>query len=306
MYRAIDLFKAASLLTDLGYALYELSGYYPLSGYDLSERICLSEMAVHAFHLAGNILKESDGLKELADVRQIQGNFQQALKELKRALQLKQSVKNNDLKGLYDLLGDVCASVGNLDEAVKYSLLALQTAEAAKDTGMMVCTIYNHLGIAYYYQGDYESASVALRKALKIAESNKSMNDVDLISFSLSNILGKQNRFAESNELLRSIIKKHPGYNADTKINLTCSFISNYVNMGQPEKAAPYYNELLALTANKILVNEIQRGVYNASISYLLATRQYKKSAPLSCGAGKIPERKRNPDTAYKKPIVVV
>ncbi|HTL10191.1 MAG TPA: histidine kinase dimerization/phosphoacceptor domain -containing protein [Chitinophagaceae bacterium] len=280
--QAIKIFENAHLYTDLGYALFHLSGFYDLSGTQLTERIQLAEAAVAAFHKDGNIKKEADALKELADVRQIQGNFKQALEEVKRSLQLKQSVNDTTVVGVYDLLCDVSTSLSNLSEAIKYGLLAVATAERQLDSNnMQICTIYNHMGIAYYYQADMETAAGYFKKALMIARNNHSVNDITYISFSYSNILARIDKHAERIVILKELQKNYTSMATNAKINVACGFISSYSMMGKPDSAAPYYQQMLQLTVQRSLPNETQRSVYDASISYLLASKQYQKARPI-------------------------
>ncbi|MFT3934125.1 MAG: histidine kinase dimerization/phosphoacceptor domain -containing protein [Chitinophagaceae bacterium] len=278
IYTAFAIFNNAQLYTDLGYAQYELTGYYSLSGDGLNERICLIAMAAASFHKAGNRLKESDALKELADVRQVQGNYQQAYKDLKNALQIRQGLGRDGMEGLYDLIGDVCTSIGNLDEAVKYCLLAVEEAAFRKDSSMQLCTVYNHLGIAYYYQSDYTAATAALHKAVAIAEKNNALDEVDMISVTLSNMLIKQYRFAESNAFLLALVKKHPALSISMRATITGSLIISYLQLGELEKATPYYEELLVLKENKTLTYESRRGIFNALVDYNIASKDFKKA----------------------------
>ena len=280
--KAITVFQNAHLFTDLGYALFELSGYYELSGAELTGRIKIVEAALAAFRKDGNIKKESDCLKELADVRQIEGNYKQAYDDLKLSLQLKQSIKDTNLLGVYDLLCDVATSLGNFNEAIQYGFLAIKTAEKSKNNGdMSLCAVYNHIGIAYYYQGDLESSAVYLQKALQVAKANYSLNDVTYITFSYANILTRLKRYADAVGILKDIQKNYPGMVWQSKINVACGFVTNYCFMEKLDSATPYYNQLQALNVAKGLPNEIQRVVYYADAVYLLATKQYKKVRPV-------------------------
>lgn len=278
--KAIQTFTAARLFTNAAYAWFELSGYYALSGTELSQRIHLIEKSVALFRQAGNIKKEADALKELADVQQIQGNFLPALEELKRSLQLLQSIREPALQGVYDLLGDVSCSLGNLNEAVRYGLLAVQTAEKLKDTTQQLCVIYNRLSITYYYLGEMELSADYLRKALSIAEKNKVISDIYAITLGYANILARLGRPVAAISIMDGIIKKYPGMDTNAQIRFTCSLITNYTALGQYNGAQQYFNRLMALTANKVLNNETQQGVYIANIRFLLATQQYKKVRP--------------------------
>ncbi|MBN9384054.1 MAG: tetratricopeptide repeat protein [Chitinophagaceae bacterium] len=278
VHRAIRLFTDLRLLTDLGYAYWELAGYYDLSESQFSDKFGYIQQAVNAFHLAGNVKKEADALKELADVRQMRGDYLQSLSELKQSLKLYQSINEPQLEGIYDLVGDVSCSLGNLNDALRYGLLAVQTAERLKDTSLELCTIYNHLGSTYYYLHDHRSSATYFAKALSIAEKYGSYNDIYIISYNYGNNLIRMQKPAECNRHLYRILKKYPGIDSTELINYTCSFLQNYTLLRQFPQAEKYFNQLLSLAKDRRLTNETLPNVYVAIIKYLLASGQNKKA----------------------------
>ena len=275
--RAIRLFTDARLLSDLGYAYWEMAGFYDLSESQLPDKLSYIQQAVNAFHLAGNVKKEADALKELADARQVGEDYQQSLSELKHALNLYQSINEPVLQGVYDLLGDVSSSLGNLNDALRYGLLAVETAEKLKDTSLQLCTIFNHLGSTYYYLDDLKNSSIYFAKALSLAEKYRSYNDIYIICFNYGNNLLTMHKPAECNRLLYRILKKYPGIDSTELIHYTCIFLRNYTLLKQFPQAAKYFDQLLLLTKNRQLNNETQCNVYGAIVKYMVATGQNKK-----------------------------
>jgi two-component sensor histidine kinase len=274
--RAIKIFADNHLFTDLGFAFWEMAGFYNTSPTEFSEKIDAITKSVNAFHQAGNKKKEADALKELADVRQIYGDYPQSIDELKQALRLYQSINEPVPQGIYDLMGDVSCSLGNLNDAVHYGLLAVEGAEKVKDTTLQMCTICNHLGITYYYLKDYPSSAFYYKKALAVAEKYQAYNDIYLVSYNYGNNLKKMNRPAECNELLSTILRKYPNIDTPTLIHYICSFVSNYTQLKRFPEAEKYFNQLASLVQITHLNNETQRGVYISTINYLLASGQNK------------------------------
>lgn len=271
---AIKVFADARLFTELGFAYWEMSGYYDISEQQYPEKMRYIERSVAAFHAAGNIRKEADALRELADARQIYGDYAQSLVELKQALKLYQSINAQDLERMYDLMGDVSCSLGNLNDAVQYGLLAIQAAEKLNDTTLQVCTVYNHLGITYYYLNEYATSAGYYAKALAVAEKYKSYNDIYLIGFNYGNNLIRQRKYVECNQHLGNILRKYP--NADTPylVLYTTSFLSNYSVLKDIPNAQRQFNRLQQLTKGRVLENDAARSVYGAEIDYLLASGQ--------------------------------
>ena len=276
--KSIKIFSDARHFTDLGFAYWELSGYYAVSSDEYAEKLSLIEKSVRSFHKAGNIKKEADALKELADIRQINGGYVQSLEELKKALKLYQSINEPMLQGIYDLMGDVSCSLGNLNDAVRYGLLAFETAEKVKDTSLQLCTICNHLGITYYYLKDYNSSAAYYQKALEIAEKFKAYDQIYLITYNYGNNLKKMNKPAECNQLLSSILQKYPGIDTSLLIHYLSSFITNHTLLKQYSQAGKYFDQMTFIVKGRQLNHETQRGVYLASIRYLVASGQNEKA----------------------------
>lgn len=276
--KAIQVFTNAHLYTELGFAYWELSGHYSIWTNDGTKKILTIENSVASFHKAGNIKKEADALKELADVRQIDGNYGQALLDLKKALKLYQSINEPVLQGVYDLMGAVTCSMGNLNEAVQYGLLAVQTAEKLNDTSLQLCTIYNRLGITYFYLKDYNNSSFYYQKALAIAKKYKAYNEIYQITNNCGNNLIMQKKHAECNLLLKETLREYPRMDTSQMINYLCSFIYNYSSLKEFSTAEKYFTELNSVIRNRKLNDGLQRYVNIAAIAYLLASGQNRKA----------------------------
>lgn len=270
---AIKVFADARLFTGLGFAYWEMSGY--ISQQQYPEKMRYIQKSVAAFHAAGNIRKEADALRELADARQIYGDYAQALVELKQALKLYQSINAEDLERTYDLMGDVSCSLGILNDAVQYGLLAIQAAEKAKDTSLQLCTVYNHLGITYYYLSDYATSADYYKKALTVAEKYRSYGDIYFIGFNYGNNLIRQRKLVECNAHLKNILRKYPTADTPYLVLYTASFLSNYSALKDLQKAQWEFNRLQQLKKGRALENDIARSVYSSEIDYLLSTKQY-------------------------------
>lgn len=276
--RADKLLTDSKSFTDLGYGLYEISNDYNPWTSESADKIKLIARSVTAFHKAGNLKKEADALKELADVRQITGDLAQSMVELKQALFIYQKINETHLKNIYDLMGDVSCSLGDLNEAVKYGLLAEQAAAKAGDTSLELCTIYNHLGITYYYLKDFNAAASYYKKALSIAEKYNSYNDIYLIAINYGKILTQMGKPAECNHHLQLILTKYPNIDSIRLIHYTCIFVTNYAALKDFDKADQYYHQLLQLTKDRFIPGETQRSIYNAITGYLLASGQYTRA----------------------------
>ena len=268
--RAIKLYSEADLQTGLGFAYWEMAGYFDYSAEQYPQKISLIQQSVAAFHRAGNTKKEADALKELADATQVNGNSAEALTELKQALNLYLSIHEVALQGIYDLLGSVSCDLGSFNQAVQYGLQAVQVAENLNDTTLQLCAIYNHVGMTYYYLRDWANSTAYYAKALAIAEKYKSYNDIYIISFNYGNNLVKLGKFQEADRHLSSILEKYPGIDTMQLIAYTSAFLHNNLGMKRLAQAEKYYDRLSALVKDRKLSVEMQNVVYNNQIKYLL------------------------------------
>ena len=143
-------------------AYLEMGKSYANYGEELGEKIKYFQLAKEAFGQAGNTKGQADLGKDLGDLYYLQGSSAQALLELKKALSLYQSIKHQPLQGVYDLLGTVSCDLSDFQEALKYGLLAVETAELVNDTSLQLCTIYNRVGLTYFYLNQFQKANVPL------------------------------------------------------------------------------------------------------------------------------------------------
>ncbi len=187
---AIAVFKQNDFFYELGFARYNRSGFYPLDGPLLKRRIEWVKLAAEAFVESGSRLKQADIFKELGDLQQHEGDYNEALKSLHISLGLYESTNYSRLIGLYDLLGYVYGTTGNYKQALKYGLLALRLSEQLNDsTSAMVSTLHNRLGLNYERLAKKQLAYQHYDKAEQISLSNKDSSNWIYIACNKANIL---------------------------------------------------------------------------------------------------------------------
>jgi two-component sensor histidine kinase len=272
--KAIELFKANNYQLELGYAYFDLCGYQTLYGNGLAERIELEQKSLIAFRKSGFRKKEGDILKELADLHNLQQDYQTALSELTEALEIYQSIHYPRLQGVYDLLGFVFVKLGNLDKALNYGLLAVKTAEQLNDTTLQMATICNRVGIVYLNLRNYEQALFYFRRGLAIGEHFNDAPTVLYISANISKCYLQQNKPAESLALLKDVSQKYPTNNITLRVLLTCGFLSTYNDLKQYSNARVYSEQLISLCKQYTAKEYYQFVVYENLIQYFIDTGQ--------------------------------
>lgn len=165
--KAIDLCQQHQQYHLLGKSYIELSQFYtPYDSAGFFKIQGLYQQAVPAFKQGNNIKEQADCLKYLAD---LDGNVSDdptlAISLLHQALSLYRSINYPELHGVYDLFGFIYSNNSDYTSAVKYGLLAVQTAEKVGDSSIQLSTIFNRLGRSYYLLKDYPPAKNYFLKA---------------------------------------------------------------------------------------------------------------------------------------------
>lgn len=278
--KAIDILSKVNIQLELGNAYFEKKNYFSAFSTPelLTERIRYTELAQQAYQDAKATLKRAIALHELGDLQQLAGNQPQAISSLKQSLQLYQEANYPLLQGVYDLLGFVYGQISDFEGALKYGLLAMQYAEHSQDSSMMLCTIYNRIGLTYYQMHQLEKADQFYRKSLYIAKKYKDANAIIQLTCNIVNGLLNLNRANEALSFLQKISETYTPTDNNHWVRLNSSFLLIYKALGQYELAQKYCNKLLAMSANMEQSAPDQLYVYQAIIPFFITTQQYQQA----------------------------
>jgi tetratricopeptide (TPR) repeat protein len=145
-------------------------------------------------------------------------------------------------------MGLVSSSIGDYQEAVKYGLKAVQTAEALKDSSMQLCTIYNRVGLSYYQLKQYQKAHVYFKKSLFIAQKYNDQSTIYYLNGNIGSLLINLNRIKEGLTLFLYTAKKYPPQTLGDSITLTSWLFRAYAKLKQYASAQKYCNQLIAFS----------------------------------------------------------
>lgn len=276
--KAISIFRENIFFFELGYAYYDLAGYYSInSGDGLTERIRIVEqLALPAFQKSGSILKEADILKELADLLQLTGNYTKSLAVLHQSLKLYQSIQYPRLEDIYDLLGAVYSVTGNNEQALKYGLLALNAAASINDTSIQLATIFNRVGSTYHRMKKYDAAYGYFQKALLVAKKYNNIETIDLLISKISRTLIALHKPHEALDILQEAQQKYPSNDIYSRLYLTASLLITYKELKQYQQAQKYCDQLLAISKILDKYEPDQSEVQYPVTEFYLATHQYE------------------------------
>ena len=278
--KSLEVYKSISDPGNMAEAWSELASYYGI--YNSEEEIkqkrnCL-EQALILFKAAGNKERQADMLKDLGDLDQVLGDAVLSMKELNEALNIYLSIGHRELQGIYDLMGFVCGSKGDLPDAVKYGLLAVKTAEAVRDTSIQLCTIYNRLGMAYAYWLKYDQGLPYSKKAMSIAiryRDRLATRAAVEIACRLQSALGKEAESLESIRKAESIFQK-PLEPFDS-IEFNVCYLITYVDAKKYDKAKTYAEQLES-ARKKITGPMLPLSCYYYLVKYYFGIHQYERA----------------------------
>ena len=254
----------------------ELTRYYSNAGSDIASKIRLNEQALALFVRVGDRKKEADVLKEQGDLHQLQEKYAQALRELQRALQLYRSLEHPDLHGVYDLLGFVYTKTGDYKAGLTYGLMAVKTAQARGDTSLLLCTIYNRLGLTYHALGQFAQAHDYYSQSLAIAQKYHHVPSIVYLAGNISTVLLQFNKPREALAFLRKTADKYPPTDPESRIILATRLMDVYRSLRQYARAQPYCDQVLQLAGQYGAGSPGLAATYESVVQFLLASRQYE------------------------------
>jgi two-component sensor histidine kinase len=275
--KAIDIFKANHCLMELGYAYYDLSGYYAIYDSDMDKRIRLVEQSLSEFQQARNNKKEADVHKELGDLKASNGDNSGALSDLRQAVQIYQAIDYPYLQGTYDLMGYILSGEGDFEQGLKYGLLAVAAAEQVKDTSPQMCTIYNRVGMTYERMKKLQPAYQYYLKSLAIAVKCKDTPSIVILTCNISHDLVKLNRPQQALALLQGLTM-YPRRDYMEGIVVAGRFLEVYDCLNQGYKGQPYCDQLVKSIEVISKNYDDLATVYQALIKHYLANRQTEEA----------------------------
>jgi len=262
----------------LGYVYMNQARFYTLEGDQLPKKILFYEKALSYFAKADDKVKMADMYKELSDLHQIQEHYALALSELQSALTLFRTIGHTDLAMVYDLLGFVSAKLGDYKEGLAFGLLAVRAAEAARDTSLSICTIYNRVGLTYYGMGQYKQAKIYFQKSLAIALKHANNAYILHLVGNLSDLLLQQHKPRQALHYLRQKTQQYPPTTAESKLLVDFRLVTIYAELGQLDQAQAYCNKTLDLLNAKGIGSLGRARIYQAVINFFIQSRQFQQA----------------------------
>jgi tetratricopeptide (TPR) repeat protein len=243
---------------------------------ELNERIRLMEIALSYFQQTNNMESIGTSHYVLGDLYQVHDDYSKALQHLRQALAAYDSAKYKKVQGVYTLMGNIYVGQGDFRQALKYGLLALETAESVGDTSLQLCQINNGIGRTFVRLNERQKATAYFNQALKIGEKYKDTGAVYVVAANMANNWANLGNAHESLRILKNVSEKY-GKPADPTVafNMARGYITSYSLLKQYDNAEPYCNELLRMLDQKELGVFTPIEVYAVLIKFYISSGQH-------------------------------
>jgi len=282
--RAMNLFTEGNRYDMLGEAHEESATYLPFEvDKDVFDRIACLEKALFFYKKGGRMKMAGDTEKGIGEYYSIVNDYPKAWIHLNKANEIFKSIGHTTrLQNLYDLLGIVATMMSDYETGLKYGLLAAKTAHDEHDSTMMLCTIYNRLGMTYLRLRMYKDADKAYDLSLKVA---KRYRDTAAIKMIMGNIISLAPKLEPKGEslnkalkMLNDLSKNYPPLNVDDRLQMESNYVIIYREMKRYPEAQVYCDRMLALSSTLDELSSGQFFVYKAAVTFFVETQQVAKA----------------------------
>jgi lipopolysaccharide biosynthesis regulator YciM len=234
MGKALQIHRSMAIRKDLSY---EEKGLIQLAIADDLAALGRIDEAINTLIIIKNIKKNREALLALNKFNHIKGDYKTAYRNIKDAAVLDAAITKDVVASYLVEVSAICLEINKVDEAVKYSELALKQS-------------YNYPS-ALYISG---KALVADGKSGKAMERWISLLNIDISFFRMTidmieKTLFNDEKFQKLEAILLDLYAKYPG-----NPEIFMSLISFYTKKGVPEKIIQMFeNEVGQLRMNNIL-----------------------------------------------------
>jgi len=286
--QAVTLAEQNKLYDLLGQSYLDLNQFYDhWNDQEFPVKIQITQKAVDAFLLAGDKENQAAALQYMGDLYHLHTEtIPEAIYTLRQALNVYQQTGYRKLQGIYDLLGECYRQIADPASALRYGLLAEQTALEVNDTTLQLCTIYNRLGTTYENLKEPLKANEYFKKGLLIAERYEDISGIYESAANSCAVMITSNP-SEAIKSLQGILKKYT-FPDDIMPYFNVLFLRAYTNLGNFTNAGDYFEKLFN-KYDKANAENYDIGAINHGILFLIKIKQYAEAAQYLANIDRLP-----------------
>lgn len=220
----------------LGEALMEKGDYLNIDDdKQLKQKTALLREAVTCFNEKKYTWIRAGIWKSLGDLYGLRyentGNIALALEAYQRSMDAYFSFGYKNVQDIYIEMASIYRDLGDNQRGLHYSLLAIQTAERARDTSFTLCQIYNQTGIQYLYLLDLTNARKYLNQALKLAEKFKDLGGSYSIAMNLYVAYRRDKEYNNIKPLIDQVHSRFPENDVQNQIWSNTLYLDYYTDV---------------------------------------------------------------------------
>ncbi|RBQ11872.1 sensor histidine kinase [Pedobacter miscanthi] len=256
----------------------EARSYHMISKYfstnspaELRTRIWYNDKAIAIFRKNKNFHSLADMLTVNADMLFQADRTTEALRFLFEALNLGKGVSLRTVEGIYWNIGRNSFRLGDYENALKYTLLARETARKVNDTTTQVCVINLTIASSYIKKQDYFRSIPYSKEVISTAKKYNDEGFVRAGAYQLASAYTHTNQISKALAVLDEMKSRPGGFLKN--IALKIEYINTLGYAKKFQQAKEYVNELESLLP-KIYPENIQQimNVHNALAYYYSET----------------------------------
>jgi two-component sensor histidine kinase len=237
------------------------------------------------FKIAGSVYKqvnnkegEIEALRQVADINLNQGKLDSAETKFLQVLRMYESIGFRNLHYTYDLLSITSRLKGNYNNALLYSIKAINNAKVTGDSSAL-SHFYIGLAHAYHELGQTEKSIEWYQRALEKFQTDHFLkpNLYRVVGY-LTRELIEAGRNKDALTFLSDIRSETPPYSILDKEIAAKSMGDCYNALKQYERAEKYYLEMIAWD-EKLQIGGISSEVYDIIGNFYIERQQYDKAS---------------------------
>lgn len=243
--QSISYFEKNKMIAQAGEGYEELSFMYDNESKNLDTKIKLKEKALLLFKNSGAKLNQASVLQDMAELYSIRDNPDKTISLLTESLSTHKLAKHKEVQTVYKLLSLAEVQKGDYKEALRYANLAEKTAEVVGDHSLEMSSIYNQVGLVYYYLRQDKNAMDYWEKALIVAKKNNDSPFIRTVSSNISTMLIRKRKFNEGITMIKEYKKLYPIDDKEFEMRENYILFHTYTVLKQLNNADGYYKKLV-------------------------------------------------------------